>query len=560
MTESRFNSDDPGDSRHHSSDPPPSSLARLERLLAGILDRHGPFVVLVGAGFLVRLLLSGWNSYWYDEILSVTKYGLWQESALDVIRLLANGSIHPPLYQVTLFHWMQVFGDSETATRTLSNLYVTGATVFLYLFVLRFATRRVAFVTAVFFSIMYAPTYFALETRSYAQTVFLVCLSGYFLIRTLLVAGNSDSQVPLWRAPSIVLLTLSNVALLLTHYYNLFFWTAQAIFLLGYTLRVRSDFGGLRNLWALPVSYLAQLLLFGGIWGSILIADYRRRSATFRVDGDPEGPVSILMDNVVSPNFRSPTPVLWLMAVILSYLLFRSLARIAAATQIAPAAWRSWWTVYLMVWMIGPVLVASAAFEITGVARYSTRYFLFSVPAIAPLLAIAIYEVAEIAWNRLRLIGFSFPGRALFAFLALLSAVFWLFPGVHAAATQTKHDWRGVVSDVVQVVQSDRPRSYVIVEASNRRDALSNFYFDRLANDIRVEYTITRAEERAANYRVLGDLRDQIERHDRLIVVFLHSRTEAGFFPNALTQLGDRYHEIHRQLRFGRGYVVFDLR
>jgi uncharacterized membrane protein len=535
-------------------------LRRLRRRLGGGVRRNGPVIVLVAAGFVARLFLAGWNSYWYDEILSVVVYGISHDSVLEVAGHLARASIHPPLYQMTLFGWMQIFGDSETATRSLSNLYVTGATAFVYLFVAKLASKHVAFAAAAFFSIMYVPTFFALETRSYAQTILLVCLSGYLVLRVLAVYSERERSTTLWRSPSLLLLTLTNTALLMTHYYNLFFWVAQAAFVLAYILTNRAVRNWVKNLWSITASFAIQMLLFAGIWGSVLLEDFRSASAPYRVvNGDLQSPISLLVDNVVTPNFRSPTPVLWLMVVISTWLLIRALIRVIVSRHGPLLVWRSWGIVYLFVTLIGPILVATAAFLVTGVARYNERYFLYCVPAIAALLAVMISEVVESARRRMSSFTRAPSQSALFAAMAFLVAVFWVLPGGHAAATQVKHDWRGIVADVINVVQSDETHSYVIVEAGHRTEPMSNYYFDRLAEEIRAEYTITTPEEQAGSYRVLGELRDRVESYDRLIVVFLHSRTSVGHFPNALNQLEERYAVLHRELRFGRGYVVFDL-
>jgi uncharacterized membrane protein len=90
--------------------------------------------VAVGIGLLVvfvaRLLISGRNSYWFDEIWSVDHYGLRSSSGFEAMR---QDPIHPPLYPVLLHYWIQLFGDGEVATRCLSNLYVALAGLCVYL-------------------------------------------------------------------------------------------------------------------------------------------------------------------------------------------------------------------------------------------------------------------------------------------------------------------------------------------------------------------------------------------------------------------------------------------
>jgi hypothetical protein len=151
--------------------------------IGGWLRAEALLVAVLAGSFLGRWVLAGWNSYWLDELYSVAFYGTWNATAVDVVRNLAENSVHPPLYQFILYHWMNVFGDSEVATRSLSNLYVTLATLVLYLLLRDVFSRRVALSSAVAFSLMYLPFYYALEARSYAQTMLLVTLSSYLLLR-----------------------------------------------------------------------------------------------------------------------------------------------------------------------------------------------------------------------------------------------------------------------------------------------------------------------------------------------------------------------------------------
>ena len=111
-------------------------LARPFRWLA----QHRILCLILFSSFVARLFLSGWNSYWFDEILSVVRYGTDNDTIVSALKTLAQHSSHPPLYHIILF----LFGDGEVATRTLSNLYVTGATLCLYVLALKLFGRRVA--------------------------------------------------------------------------------------------------------------------------------------------------------------------------------------------------------------------------------------------------------------------------------------------------------------------------------------------------------------------------------------------------------------------------------
>lgn len=535
---------------------PNHALSVVEQRVGSLIEGKGTFLVLVAGLWVARWLLADWNSYWLDELLSVDRFGHWNETGAEVVRRLAEESVHPPLYQLSLFYWMQMFGITETATRSLSNLYIAGATLSLYGFVNSFASRRVSFASVLIFSLMNTPTYFALETRSYAQSLFLVCLSSYLLVRSI----KRLACVNWGRYASIVtLLALTNAALLLTHYYNAFFVAVQGLFVLVYALRNHRRGRLIARFGCLMGSFVVSALLFGISWAPVFIATFRERSSAFALEGDPENPLGLVMDTIVRPNLSAPSIALGLLAVAVAWVAIRDVAKVARKHGLVWSSWRAWWRLYLIAWLWGPPLVATTVFLATGVARYNSRYFVFCMPALAPLIATTIWEaVRAIRYRSASLLGLT--RRASYSLLIVAIAVLWVAPGAHAAATFRKHDWRGLVSDVVNVVESDPESSYVIVEAASRDTPTSNHYFARLDGGIRAEYVLTKAEEAKGAYRILGDQQNEIEQHDMLIVMFPHSRTEVGYFPSALARLSEQYREVVRQLRFGRGYIVFDLR
>ena len=149
---------------------------------------------------------------------------------LAALQFLAENSVHPPLYQFVLYNWMHFFGDSELATRSLSNVYIVGATLFLYLLAYRVFGRRVAFGSALLFTLMYFPMRYGIEARSYAQTLFLACLSSWllFLFVTRLPKPCGFKELVVNRR--FVWLMLANTGLITTHYYNVFFLGAQGLF------------------------------------------------------------------------------------------------------------------------------------------------------------------------------------------------------------------------------------------------------------------------------------------------------------------------------------------
>ena len=168
-------------------------LAGFLKGIPGWVGAHPEITLILVLSFIARFFLADWNSYWYDELVSVKLLGIDQHSALDVIRSMVTGDRHPPLYQVVLFYWMRVFGNSELATRMLSTLFITLAALMLYLLAYDLYGKRVAIASALFFNFSNIAVYYSLESRNFAQAIFLSTLSAYVLHRYLQSTGGEFS-------------------------------------------------------------------------------------------------------------------------------------------------------------------------------------------------------------------------------------------------------------------------------------------------------------------------------------------------------------------------------
>ena len=536
---------------------PVPSLKSFSSAVIGFIRDDTVALVILAAAFLTRWLLADVNSYWLDELYSVSIYGVWNDSAMAAVDHLANTSVHPPLYQFILYNWMDWLGESEVITRTLSNVYVTLAGLFLYLLTRDAFSRVIAIWTTVLFSLMYTTMFFGLETRSYAQTIFLATLSSYLLLRVM----RSGSERG-WRhalvSPTGGALVVTNTALLLTHYYNVFFLIAQGICVAAFVFLHFPRRKWISGLGIATVLYGLPALLFTAAWGRAFVESYRRRAAEYAVESGSDliSPVDVLNQSVVTQNITAPR-VLVVTGVILSAAtLFASVLKIASRRKTWDAAARSEYTAtYFFAWLVLPVVVAYAAFSLVGVARYSDRYFLFSTIPLAAIIVVSISQTSQ--WGRslvpwLRRI----PLTILVGVTSLTVIAATIAPGTYLAATAEKSDFRGTVQEIVGVVEADQNSSYVLYETSFRTTPVLDYYLARYSDTLRVDGTIRIAEERRGGPFRFEDQGDLIRRHDFIIVPFIHHSTR--HFPEALDALERLYEVHHRHLDAGgRGYIVF---
>lgn len=512
-------------------------------------------VAVLVSSFLARLLLADRNSYWLDEFLSVHVYGGWHDSAFDAVGSLAANSVHPPLYQFVLWFWIDWFGDSERATRSLSNLYIALATLFLYLLVREAFSRRLALASAIVFALMYTPLYYGLEARSYAQTIFLATLSSYALLR-LMRAGLARG----WRAaipsPAALVFTVAGLALLLTHYFNIFFWLAQGILAGLFVLRERPVRGWPAGLGTVAAWYAVQAAAFAGIWGSALLDQYRQRSGAFSVEEVGTRSPYLLLDNLVTPNLDPPRVILWVGLAIIGVMLLR--AADALLNRGTAVRQRAWATIYLVGWLFLPFFVITSVFEVAGVARYVDRYWLAAIPPLAPLVVLIVSEAVALVRLGLQRVGrFQLPPVWTTVATAVVVATL-VVPGTVAAATAPKGEFRGIALQVVDIVRADPDHDYILYQAAYRPEPLIDYYFHQLSDEIEVYANLQFAERRSGDYRILTTDQPVIAQHDHLVVLFPHLRPR--HFPDAMEQLADRY-EIRLQQLDGKGFgfVIFDV-
>lgn len=544
--------------------PAPSGVSNLSRRIVEWMRSERLLIAVLVSAFAARLLLADRNSYWLDELSSVTVHGAWNESLADLGRTLAERTVYPPVYFATLFEWMRWFGDSEVATRLLSNIYVTVAGLFLYLTLRMGFSRRIALTSVIAFNLMHAPMYHGLETRPYALNILLVTLSSYLLLRLLRTSTDRGWKHALI-SPIGATFTITNAILLLTHYYNTFFWVAQGIAACTFVLWELRPHRWLRGIGVVLGLYGLQAAIFLGAWGREALDAVDRQAESNIIDGAAElpNPFSVLLDSVVLPNIDAPTFIGWLAIALTVGVAIGAIAALRRPAALGLERLRAWVTLYLFMWLLLPFLVVYLAFLGAGIARYSDRYFVFSVVPLAPLIVLVIEEVTRFirtVIHRFRIPkgrdGYSQQGWAILVAIVVIGTM--ILPGTVEAVSGPRADWRGTARAVVDIIESNPDASYAVYETSFREYSLLDYYLARYSDEVRVMGMISRAHERQGGGFSFERNSDAIGRKDFLIVPFIHHKTSD--FPIALARLMDLYDVHHWQLDSdGRGIVIFSV-
>jgi len=544
----------------------------MKRVGQGLrLERAGRVGValIVPLVFVARWLLAGQQSYWLDELLSVDTYGVGSNKTLtQAIERLSRSSIHPPLYQAILYGWMKLWGDYEGATRTLSNLYVSAAAVCLYFAAERRIGVRRSVMSVLFFSLMIVPFKYALETRSYGQSLFLSTLSSWALLELMSVlAVRRSFRAALASRPAIVVMA-ANFLLLMTHYYNAFFLAAQGLFALGWMLRQprqEPSSGGaklrarLADLTKIAAPLVLPLFAQLAVWGPVMARSYQKHTEAKAFVAAPEGvqdPISALFRYAVAPTLRDVPTVLLVAIGLLAVVFLAKQAVLLRRVQRARPVGRSTFIAYSLASALGPFVVAWALFTASGHERYVDRYFAFTAPAIAVLLVLVLEQAVSPLGRALRNRWLSRSYLRWSALYAIVALGLFL-PAAHRFVTGHKADWRGTARLIADITAADPDHKYVIYSIGFTSFPSLDYYFRRYGSKAKVAEVIKQKPAEKGQFPFARD-RKQIEKHDFVILAFTH--LPASKFPKTLANLAKRYDLQANLIQDDEGIVIYRVK
>ena len=498
------------------------------------------FLVVLIVGAAVRLCFADANSYWLDELYSVTVYGTANETISGAMNRVTR-SVQLPLYYFVLYIWMAIFGDSEIATRSLSNLFIIGATICLFLTIRKLYGPWLGVIVSLVFTLMFTTTYYGMETRGYAQSIFLTSLSTLILTYALPCLANRSWRL-LVRNGWVYALLATNFALLMTHYYNALFLATQSLFIAIYLL-YRNKTGNINGLLKAFVVSIAPVITLIVIWAPFILATYRRNARKYVVDGLPDVPWEMLSKLVISPNFGHH----YVYALIL--ILITAITVVTTIRLVKRPVEQTLFTFWFCLAVLAPILIAFTLFTISGHQRYSARYFSFCAGPLAVLVVLAIYETLTLLCRTVQVVK---PSIVLSLTAAIGGA--FAFPGGLDALQKPKDDWRGIAKAIVSRINSEPNKSFAVYETTFKNFPTLNYYLSRYSNDIRVSSVLQKGKEKLPVPVEFTPLDE-----DYAIVAFTHHTSEK--FPKTLRAVNDKMTLLEDHLdQDGYGYLVFKPR
>ncbi len=172
------------------------------------LPEYWQLLLVMAIGSAVRFLNISKASIWHDEGYTMLMAPLppgeiLRRTALDV---------HPPLYYLVLHSWLQLFGTSELAARSLSAVLMIAVIPISYALVKQLFDRNSAIIAALFVALAPFLVRYSQEARMYGMLTFIASLATW-----LLVIAKQKNRWTWWAAYGSVI-----VMGLYTHYHVIF--------------------------------------------------------------------------------------------------------------------------------------------------------------------------------------------------------------------------------------------------------------------------------------------------------------------------------------------------
>ncbi len=211
---------------------------------------------------ILRVVSIDTHSIWFDEKTSVLvsqgiKYSnpTFQDSVVslsqfhdkntltNVIQASIDDNGNSILYNLTLHFWVELFGTTDTAVRSLSVVFSMLSLLLIFLFTLKHFEYKLALIVLLLLCVNPLSVTYADEARSYSMAVFFTS-AATFLFYELFIKKNRSVNVG-----AILLYGLFCGCSLLTHYLTAYMFIAHAILALLFIRDIKSwmyfSFGGI---------------------------------------------------------------------------------------------------------------------------------------------------------------------------------------------------------------------------------------------------------------------------------------------------------------------------
>lgn len=456
--------------------------ARVESAAAAM-----PLAALLALATAARFSGIGEASIWFDEAFSIRTASL---DPAAILQYVADYDTHPPLYYLVLHYWIELFGDSEVAVRSLSAIVSAATVVVVYRLGSMLLNRRAGLMAGLLTGASEFHLRSAHQARYYALLTLLAGLSFLLLVtyrrRRGLLRG--------------ILYVVVTAALLYTHVYGAFLVAAQVLFMLLMVVRARQDRAQRGTFVRLGLLQSSTIALFAP-WAVVLASQAAEEIRGGPGADLPPGPPRPLeLAGTLSGHAGSPA-ALGITAMILAVgaaVVLRRRIRNTRSRRPPASLWILLWderVALLGLWLTLPLAVPFSIAAAGGPRVYAFHY---TIPA-----SVALYLLIGLAAASLR-------GKRATATVVSGLALIAAINVVSSLTSEPSQSWR----EAARFVAAEEQTGDLVVFT----DPVNAFTFDYYFAGRASLYTIG-GEIRFLYGEDLERLRVAIERRDRVWLV-----------------------------------------
>ncbi len=391
--------------------------------------------LVFAVGVVLRLLLLGQQSFWYDEAASVA---LATHGAVDLLLGRARDLGNPPLFPLFLHGWMLAVGQASDAwLRVLPALFGIASLPLVFVVGRRLVGDTAARLATLLFAVAPFQVQLAQETRTYSLLVLLGLLSALGLLRAL----QEPRRVGAW-----ALHAAATCAMLYAHYFAVFLILAEVVALLGRGTRHR------RFLVPAALSFAAAAVGYL-LWLPALLAQMTTKGNLGR------SAESWYLHVAATPFvYGFGTTLAWKQSLSVPRVLLAGFGAVAFGTALLLGVWaglRSRRPSLLLWWFVLPIAVPFAV-SVALFPLYNVRYVVLGSVPFYMLVALGLGAMGR----RLRTVALFGIGLSVLA------------SSVSYFRTMVKPNWRAAVAYVEQNVQ---PGAVILIDADHNEAAYARY-------------------------------------------------------------------------------------
>ncbi len=302
-------------------------------------------LILVLISFLIRLYNLGLESLWGDEAISLYHS---QKSLIGNLKWIA-GDTNLPFYNIILWFWVRIFGFSEFAIRSLSIIFGSLSIFAIGVLAKKLFSKKVGIISAILLTFSSTHIYYSQEARAYSLFVLLTIGSFYYFSQYL---KNKDTKKYIF----------INILLLYTHVFAVFIFIVQNIWYLIYYKKHKEWF-----------KTQGKIILFLLPWIPFVIGQAAIIHKGFWI------PAPLIRDLFLTFAQLSGGII---SAIIVYSLIILNIKKNTKEKNL------------LYLWFLFPIIVTFVYSKIF-MPLFVYRYFLFVLPALILLIALAIQNLSK---------------------------------------------------------------------------------------------------------------------------------------------------------------------